>query len=211
MNTVQQRFSAEDRRQQILEVAKAIFSRKGYEGTTTREIATAAKVNEAIIFRHFPTKEELYWAVIDYSCKSSDARGQMIERLRRGGELQDVFRELALEILNRRSRDQSLTRLLFFSALENHELSQRFFDHYVAQFYETLASFVKEQIVAGKFRDVDPMVAARGFLGMVIYYSLVDTLFVGGRLKKHDHQHTAEQLSSIWLKGMLPENSSAGV
>lgn len=205
MNSVQQRFSAEDRRHQILEVAKSIFSRKGYEGTTTREIAMAAKVNEAIIFRHFPSKEELYWAVIDYSCKSTDARGQMIERLRGGGELQDVFRELALDILNRRQRDQSLTRLLFFSALENHELSQRFFDHYVAQFYETLASFVKEQITAGKFRDVDPMVAARSFLGMVIYHSLVDTLFAGGRLKKLENARIAEELSSIWLNGMLHE------
>jgi len=203
MNSVQQRFAAEDRRQQILEVAKSIFSRKGYEGTTTREIATAAKVNEAIIFRHFPTKEELYWAVIDFSCKSSDARGQMVERLRRGGDLREVFHDLALEILNRRSRDQTLTRLLFFSALENHELSARFFDHYVAQFYETLASFVKEQIVAGKFRDIDPMVAARGFIGMVVYHSLVDTLFAGGRLKKFDHAKIADELSSIWLDGML--------
>ena len=203
MNSVQQRFSAEDRRQQILEVAKAIFSRKGYEGTTTREIATAAKVNEAIIFRHFPTKEELYWAVIDFSCKSSDARGQLVERLRRGGELKDVFHDLALEILNRRSRDQALTRLLFFSALENHELSSRFFDHYVAQFYEILASYVKEQIETGKFRAVDPMVAARGFLGMVVYHSLVDTLFAGGRLKKHDHETIATELSTIWLNGML--------
>src|SRR3569832_2263070 len=134
MNSLQQRFSAEDRRQQILEVAKAIFARKGYEGTTTREIAFAAKVNEAIIFRHFPTKEELYWAVIDYSCKSSDARGNLLEVLQRGGDLRKIFRDLALEILQRRSRDQSLTRLLFFSALENHELSHRFFDHYVAHY-----------------------------------------------------------------------------
>jgi hypothetical protein len=92
---------------------------------------------------------------------------------------------------------------LFFSALENHELSSRFFDHYVAQFYETLASYVKEQIETGKFRETDPMVAARGFLGMVIYHSLVDTLFAGGRLKKHDHETIAENLTTIWLNGML--------
>jgi len=207
MSSVQQRFSAEDRRSQILDVAKNLFSKKGYEGTTTREIALAAKVNEAIIFRHFPTKEELYWAVIDSYCKNSDARGQMVERLRRGGRLEDVFRELAVEILNRRSRDQALTRLLFFSALENHALSHRFFDTYVAQFYETLTDFVREQIAAGKFRDVDPMLAARGFLGMVVYHSLVDTLFGSTRLKKYDHQEIATELSSIWLNGMLKERA----
>src|SRR3954470_6673561 len=104
MSTSQQRFSAEDRRHQILNVAKTLFSRKGYEGTTTREIALAAKVNEAIIFRHFPTKEELYWAVIDTSCKNSDARGHMLARVQAGGSPQQVFRDLAEEILIRRSK-----------------------------------------------------------------------------------------------------------
>jgi AcrR family transcriptional regulator len=205
MSSLQQRFSAEDRRLQILEVAKSLFSKKGYEGTTTREIAHAAKVNEAIIFRHFPTKEELYWAVIDASSKTSDARGQMLERLRKGGDLKDVFRELAIDILNRRSRDQALTRLLFFSALENHELSHRFFDHYVAQFYDTLATFISEQIAAGKFRKVDPVIAARGFLGMVIYHSLVDTLFGGARFQKFDNREVGEELSYVWLNGMLKD------
>ncbi|MBO0800867.1 MAG: helix-turn-helix transcriptional regulator, partial [Blastocatellia bacterium] len=50
------RMAAEDRRQQILEVAVKLFSQKGFRGTTTKEIALAAGVNEAIIFRHFATK-----------------------------------------------------------------------------------------------------------------------------------------------------------
>jgi hypothetical protein len=66
-----------------------------------------------------------------------------------------------------------------------------------------LASYVKEQVEAGRFRDVDPMVAARGFIGMVVYHSLVDTLFAGARLKKHDHEIIATELSTIWLNGML--------
>ena len=64
----QQRFSAEDRRHQILQVATELFAGRGFEGTTTREIARRAKVNEAIIFRHFPTKDDLYWAVIEAKC-----------------------------------------------------------------------------------------------------------------------------------------------
>ena len=59
------RMAAEDRRQQILDIAVRLFSHKGFRGTTTKEIALAAGVNEAIIFRHFATKEELYRAIID--------------------------------------------------------------------------------------------------------------------------------------------------
>jgi AcrR family transcriptional regulator len=59
------RMSAGDRRQQILDVAIRLFSQKGFRGTTTKEIALAAGVNEAIIFRHFATKKELYAAILD--------------------------------------------------------------------------------------------------------------------------------------------------
>ena len=66
MATVPQvRVPARDRRLQIMEAAKELFARQGFEGTTTRQIAARARVNEAIIFRHFPTKEDLYWAIID--------------------------------------------------------------------------------------------------------------------------------------------------
>src|SRR5260370_41853057 len=60
------RLPASDRRRQLLETALDLFSRKGFEGTTTKEIAAAAGVTEAIIFRPFPNKQALYTAVIDF-------------------------------------------------------------------------------------------------------------------------------------------------
>ena len=59
------RLSSLDRRRQILRAASGIFARKGYRGTTTREIAESAGINEALLFRHFPSKEKLYWTLIE--------------------------------------------------------------------------------------------------------------------------------------------------
>src|ERR1035441_7373591 len=59
------RLPASDRRRQLVETALDCFSRKGFGGTTTKEIAAAAGVTEAIIFRHFPSKQDLYNAVLD--------------------------------------------------------------------------------------------------------------------------------------------------
>lgn len=64
MATQPKRMSAEDRRSQVLDAAMDLFARQGYRGTTTRQIADHAGVNEAIIFRHFASKEELYWAIL---------------------------------------------------------------------------------------------------------------------------------------------------
>ena len=59
-----ERIPREERRRQIIEAAATLFSRKGFRGTTTREIAGAVGVSEAMLFKHFATKEELYAAII---------------------------------------------------------------------------------------------------------------------------------------------------
>ena len=202
MASPQIRYSAADRKEQILDVATPLFARQGYQGTTTKQIAERARINEALIFRHFPSKDHLYWAVIQRKISTARAREQLREKLNINADDVDLFTEIAAEILERRAKDQSLSRLLLFSALENHKLSSRFFRTYVAEYYEVLAGFIRERMDRGEFRKVDPLLAARGFLGMVIYYSWVQELFGGKRYQKFDVQQVSRTMAEIWLRGM---------
>ena len=59
------RMHSDDRRRQLLNVAIESFARHGFSGTKTKDIAAAAGVSEAILFRHFATKEDLYHAILD--------------------------------------------------------------------------------------------------------------------------------------------------
>jgi TetR/AcrR family transcriptional regulator len=197
------RFSAALRRKQILEVAMRLFARQGFQGTTTRQIAEAAHVNEAIIFRHFPTKDGLYWAVIEHKIEGGNGRERLRDKLRRDAGHPEIFSSIAEQILERQAKDTTMSRLLLFSGLENHRLSQRFFRTYVAGYYEILADHIRERVRSGEFRDVDPLLAARGFLGMVVYHSWVQELFGGKRYQKFDNQKVSRTLADIWLAGML--------
>ncbi|QGP80518.1 TetR/AcrR family transcriptional regulator [Sphingobium sp. CAP-1] len=58
------RLSGADRRNSIIAAAKAVFARYGLEGARTQQIAQAAGVSEALIFRHFATKTHIYRAVL---------------------------------------------------------------------------------------------------------------------------------------------------
>lgn len=58
------RISGADRRSSILEAARAVFAEHGYEGAKTQQIAAAAKVSEALVYRHFPSKLALYRTVL---------------------------------------------------------------------------------------------------------------------------------------------------
>lgn len=207
MATPQVRFSAADRRKQILNVAMRLFARQGFQGTTTRQIAEAARVNEAIIFRHFPTKDDLYWAVIEHKIEAGNGHERLRDRLR-GSQATEIFASIAQEILERRAKDTTMSRLLLFTGLENHRLSHRFFRTYVAEYYETLADHIRDRIRAGEFRDVDPLLAARCFLGMAVYHSWVQELFGGKRYQKFDNQQVSRTLADIWLAGMLQRGTA---
>ena len=197
------RFTAQDRRQQIMQVAMDLFARQGFKGTTTRQIADQAGVNEAIVFRHFPRKEGLYWSVIESKCRLGERRRRLEHQLQQGGDDRHILTDIAEEILHRNWADPGMSRLLFFSALENHRLSHRFFRTYIAERYEALEQFIRRRIRAGTFRRVDPLLAARGFLGMVVYHFLIQELFGGKRYQKFQPRQVAATLTDIWLEGML--------
>ena len=197
------RIAAQDRKQQILDVAATLFARKGFQGTTTREIALRARVNEAILFRHFPSKDELYWAVIDDRCTRSHRRENLLATLDLNTSDYEIFRVIAEDILRRNRDDKNRTRLLLFSGLENHRLARRFFKTYVAEYYRILAAHIERRIEQGAFRRVDPLLAARGFMGMIFYHNMVQEIFGGGLYQNFDPETVSAELADIWLRGVL--------
>jgi AcrR family transcriptional regulator len=73
------KLSGQERREAIIKAARGVFVEKGFHGTTTRELARAAGVSEALLFKHFPSKEALYSA-IQTSC-SKEETSRNAERL----------------------------------------------------------------------------------------------------------------------------------
>jgi AcrR family transcriptional regulator len=209
MATAQIRYSAADRRVQILESATQLFARQGFQGTTTKQISEHTGVTEALIFRHFASKDDLYWAVIERKITAAAPGEHMRERLNAGGSDLEVLAGVASQILERRATDQTLSRLLLYTALENHRLSHRFFRTYVAECYEVLADYIRRRVADGAFRPVDPLLAARGFLGMVVYHSWIQELFGGKRYQSFSVQQVSKTLAEVWLQGMLSTSEIA--
>jgi AcrR family transcriptional regulator len=66
------KLSSEERRDAILRAVRRVFAAKGFDGTTTRELAEAAGVSEALLFKHFPNKEALFSAMQLACCTEQD-------------------------------------------------------------------------------------------------------------------------------------------
>jgi AcrR family transcriptional regulator len=57
--------TASERRAQLVEIARAVFAKRGYEATSVEEIAARAKVSKPIVYEHFGGKEGLYAVIVD--------------------------------------------------------------------------------------------------------------------------------------------------
>lgn len=204
------RLPADLRREQILHTAVDLFSQRGFKGTTTKEIARAAGVSEAIIFRHFATKDELYGAILHAkSCEDGlhkypwEGNAVLQEALQNKDDF-GVFYNLAFQAMTNQQQDESFMRLLFYSALEEHELAERFFSEFVLQVYGFIGEYIRERQNDGAMRDVNPRIVVRAFLGMLIHHSLNNILWDKKRqLLDISNEEAARNFAEIVLRGVL--------
>ena len=194
------RISGEERRRQIIESAATLFSQKGFRGTTTREIAQTVGVSEAMLFKHFATKEELYAAIIEVKSHAVHALDAVVAAAEREDDA-EVLRALAREMIERIGGDSTLLRLTLFSALEGHELSEMFFGKHHKVFYDHLAAYIRTRIEDGAFRPIDPLLAARAFIGMVVHHRLLHEIF--GVPMHQSHEDTVATYVDLFLTGLI--------
>ena len=201
--------SGDARREQILSTAVDLFSRHGFSGTTTKEIARAAGVSEAMVFRHFSTKGDLYAAIL-HSKSCQDGMHQFPwegnTELQKAIEAKDdfgVFYHLALQAMIKHQADVGFMRLLFYSALEEHQIAEQFFAEFVERVYEFIGNYVAARQKDGAMRAVKPRIVVRAFLGMLIHHSLNNILWdKKRRLLDISNEEAAKNFAEIILNGV---------
>ena len=206
------RMAAEDRRHQILHVAVTLFSQRGFGGTTTKEIAQAAGVSEAMVFRHYATKQELYSAILDHKACSGDKMNpeEMVAEALKQKNDRAVFEQLALGALEHHERYPEFQRLLLHSALEKHELAEMFFEKFLRRVYELLGGYIAERQRDGAMIKVDPAIIVRAFIGMIIHHSLNNNLWdPERRLLNISNQEAARNFTDILLGGISSSKTTS--
>src|SRR6188474_681856 len=205
------RMAGDERRSQLLRVAVDLFSHEGFRGTTTKKIAQAAGVSEAMVFRHFANKEELYAAILDHKACSGDAVDleMMVADAVARRDDRAVFEGLAFHALEHHEHDPNFQRLLLHAALEGHELAQMFFEKFVRRVYEFLGGYIRERQRDGAMIDVDPAIVVRAFIGMIIHHSLNNNLWDPKRhLLNLSNETAARSFTEILLNGITTSTTN---
>jgi AcrR family transcriptional regulator len=193
-----QRLSASERREAILQTAIRLFAQNGFRGTTTRELAQAVGVSEPVLYQHFPSKSDLYKAIIE----------TLMERVEEmpwdglGLPLDQYLSGLAASILDFHDKNSNYIRILLYSGLEGHELSRIFHERHACKVFEALSKGIQRRMEDGSVRaDLDPTLTARAFVMMISDVGLKQVVMPGEQ-SAGERQRLVDQMVNIFLHGI---------
>jgi AcrR family transcriptional regulator len=159
---------ARDTKERILEAALKLFSKKGFLGATTKDIAKLAGVAELTLFRHFPSKERLFEGVITRYSFLEELKGLLPEV--RQMEYRSAMMEISGKFLNRLSANRELIRIMHSERHMYPSKVKEIYQNFAGALYKTLADYFKLMQEAGILREFNPEYGAMAFLGMFFSY-----------------------------------------
>jgi AcrR family transcriptional regulator len=149
------KLSSEERRAAIIRAVRRVFAEKGFHGTTTRALAEAAGVSEALLFKHFPNKEALYSAMQLFCCNENDP--EKIDRIK-ALEPSTSTLVLIVHLMVARtvgsepgSQEDAVThhRLMLRSMIEDGEFARLFYERTMPCWISKVEECLKASIAAG--------------------------------------------------------------
>jgi TetR/AcrR family transcriptional regulator len=202
MSSSPQRMPAEDRRRQVVEVAMNLFSKKGFGGTTTKEIAAAAGISEAIIFRHFATKRDLYTAIIEYNLHSASSQQVLgdIQACMDRNDDEGLFRTIANSIILSNRKDSRFERLMLHASMEGHELASIYKREFGLPIFAKICEYLDERQRAGALRKMNSGAMVVAMAGMAQNFAF-NSDPATTQLSDED---AVETFTSILMGGILP-------
>lgn len=196
-----QRMSAEERRAQILAAAREVFLADGMAGARTRRIAEVAGVNEALLYQHFSSKEEIFEEAVVRPLHEVVAAvtgaGSALPAFDAEGRAQhDLTEEYLAELLRTFLEVSPLLGVVLFS---ERAAGERFYAEAIGPLADTISTVVRESFPTWSHRDFDPGLVTISVIGACISLSL-DHHFAG---RPVDIEATARQLTDLLFFGLL--------
>ena len=188
-----QRLSTEERQDEIVKAAVDLAATHGMDNVTTQGIADAIGVTQGAIFRHFPTKDTIWIAVVHW------VRARLLSVIDRAASQAsdplDAVRRIFFAHIAFAEKNPALPRLLLTTNPQLKRLTRELLDGYEAKLARLLADAKALGLVRS---DLDEEAAATLFIG-IIQGLVIRVLVMGPRKSLSDE---AKRLFPIYLSGI---------
>ena len=189
---------AEERRKRILEAAREVFSQTGLKGARTRELAQAAGINQATLFEHFKSKEELFLAAVvaplEELMEGARERTQSYANAQSTDNLVDL---LQTSMSKRLQNIVEIFPLLVQALFSDRELGITLYQERISPLLDAQAEIASDFVSP----SMDPKLVQLASFGMFFAVAM-DQQMTG---KKADLDKVSRQLTSLIISGCAPQ------
>ena len=187
----------EETRLRIMAATRELYANKGSRGTTTREVAIRAGVNEATLFRHFGTKGQLIGAMLDHYGAIDGIPG-ILGRVRSLPTIEQQLRELGTSCVESMKRKEDLIKVSMaeeFTNPEGHTCAWQA----PAAARVAMGEFFAERVAAGTLQG-EPQLLARSFMSLFFSFVVARKIWAEIDMPTDD---VVRHLVDIFLNGAL--------
>ncbi|MCM1984708.1 TetR/AcrR family transcriptional regulator [Lyngbya confervoides] len=184
-------------RDRILNAAEHLFAQRGYERTTTKQIADGAAISEGTLFRYFEHKKDVLVTLVSqgWSLLLTDLLIELSELP------SDRAIDLMLHHWLQQFRAQSdLFRVALMEIQYHPDLCSRVQTEILSKMTSITEAYISDGITRGTYRNLNPRHLAHIFLSLFMLVSLEPTAF-----QSPPEEQTAfvETLSDVFLNGIV--------
>lgn len=166
----------EKKRLYILKVALSLFGHAGYNGVTMEDIARQAGLSRATLYQHFKNKEELFTAIIQESKTMAVIKDSLFRDDK--GDLGYVVEKIGRQFMRMFDEPDrlNLLRMIISESPRFPEIGQLLYKEAISSGTVKVAAYLEKLKETGELRDIDSMLAARTFFGMLQSFVVTDRL-----------------------------------
>jgi TetR/AcrR family transcriptional regulator len=145
-----------DTRGRALQVAQALFAERGYGGTSLRDIAKRIGIKAPSLLHHFPSKQQLYLAVLDKMFESLEDAANAIAWGR--GSRQERMRQAVADAIDFIASHSDFVRIMWKEMADESGVGRQVLKRRLPPLFSTAVNFIFRGQREGEFRsEVDPL------------------------------------------------------
>lgn len=189
----------ESTRSRIVQAALRLFATKGFEGTTTKDLAQAANVAEGTLFRYFANKKAILVEVATSGW--IEILTDLLTELSEMGSYKAISQVMRRRML-RMQENKYLLQVCFVEAQFHPELRDRIQLEIINKMTDVAEAFFQTAMNKGIYRQMNPKIVAQVFLGMFAVAGFSEQT-IDPNASPKALQEMAEGLADIFLNGVL--------
>jgi AcrR family transcriptional regulator len=188
----------------IVRAACKLFACQGYHATSTREIAQLAGVSENTIFRHFSSKEGLFWATLQFHFAGLELPKELLDELAQRQAPEVVLSKILELLSNTADFNPDLLRLIAVAFLELQGKMDGFCHRHLSPLLNFINNYFEMSIESGKIRDLDATMLTSALVMTTLTHPRICNMIDSDKPSYSSRLKMRRAYTSFWLEVLAP-------